>query len=59
MNLRIEPIIPHAFRLLGDAVVVELESFVKVDQVIDGNYDDISLAEFDLVKVILLCFFDE
>jgi hypothetical protein len=26
-----------------------LETFVRVDSVIDGNFDDISLVEFDLV----------
>jgi uridine kinase len=40
-------------RLLGDAVVIPLESFVRVDSVIDGNFDDISLVEFDLVVKVL------
>lgn len=35
--------------LLGDALVMPLETFVRVDSVIDGNFDDISLVEFDLV----------
>lgn len=26
-----------------------LESFVRVDSVIDGNFDDVSLVEFELV----------
>jgi uridine kinase len=35
--------------LLGDSLVLPLETFVRVDSVIDGNFDDISLVEFDLV----------
>lgn len=40
-------------RLLGDSLVLPLESFVRVDSVIDGNFDDISLVDFDLVTKAL------
>ncbi|KAL6054238.1 Adenylate cyclase domain-containing protein, variant 2 [Balamuthia mandrillaris] len=39
--------------VLGEALVIPLESFVKVDKVIDANYDDISLVEFTLVETAL------
>jgi uridine kinase len=39
--------------ILGEAVVIPLECFLQVDKVIDGNFDDISLVEFPLVKEAL------
>jgi hypothetical protein len=45
-------VLKYFLRLLGDALVIPLESFVKVDQVIDGNFDDVSLVEFSLVNVL-------
>lgn len=36
-------------RVLGDALVLSLDTFVRVDNVIDGNFDDISVVDFDLV----------
>jgi len=35
--------------VLGDALVLSLDTFVRVDNVIDGNFDDISVVDFDLV----------